>query len=60
MKCYKQQTFILKLDNEEANWIKDNMQNPLHGEAFEAESSYDKQMRNTIFNALTNARIRKD
>ncbi len=42
----------LTLSIDEAAWLKDVMQNPLHGKGFDDEDNADRQIREALFSAL--------
>lgn len=42
----------LRLDDEEAQWLREQMQNPLHGQDYTDESAHDKDMRERFFKAV--------
>lgn len=44
----------LRLDDEEAKWLREQMQNPLHGQDLEDESAHDRDMRQRFFDAVVN------
>lgn len=45
----------LTLTNDEATWLKNNMQNPLHGQTLKAELSWEGEYRHELFEALRGA-----
>ena len=49
-------TLTLTLSREEADWLKNQMQNPLHGQSTKEENSKDREMRTNFWNALTHPR----
>lgn len=46
-------TFTLVLNEDEAKWIHENMQNPLHGVHPADEPLEEAQIRKALFNATT-------
>lgn len=48
---------ILQLDEDEAQWLNAQMQNPLHGQTPEQETKEDKDMREKFFKATRSQAI---
>lgn len=46
--------YTLKLSIEEAKWLQDVMQNPLHGKCVESEEKEDRQHRQNLYSVLNN------
>lgn len=44
--------FTLTLTEEEAQWLKAVVQNPLHGQSPESEASWDREMRLKFWQAM--------
>lgn len=57
MKAIEQtrKTFHLTLQEEEAEWLRGVMQNPLYGQTPEEESEEDNRMRRAFFDAVKSA-----
>ena len=53
MKLTKEETYILRLSEEEAEWLTGIMQNPLHGETPTDENIEDRKMRAKFYETLT-------
>lgn len=55
MKASKEESIeiTLKLNKEEAKWLKGAMQNPIWGRIPEEEGTYDKSMRELFWNTLS-------
>ena len=52
MKTDIQKTITITLDQEEAEWLRGVMQNPLHDEHPDEESARDREMRSRFFFAV--------
>jgi len=55
MKCIKkiEESYILVMNREEAEWLKSIMQNPLHGDPND-EDDIGQLMRHSIFESINN------
>jgi len=49
----------LVLDESEAKWLKNIMQNPLNGQQVEDENKIDRFMRKRLFDTLTEAGVKE-
>jgi hypothetical protein len=53
MKSEQTISIKLELNSDEAEWLRNIMQNPLHGQHIDNEASYDRIMRAHFFRATT-------
>ena len=52
-KTREEKTIILEMNELEAIWLKQIMQNPFYGQSIEDENARDKLNRENLYNALT-------
>lgn len=52
-KIFSETTYILTLNEKEAQWLRGIIQNPLNGKTPEEEFEYDSNMRKLFWDSLT-------